>query len=195
MVRLLLALLTLAACVEDPAPRPSPAEAPPRAEAPSRIEAPLRTEMPRREEFRPGVGLDRLLAASNDADSVLSTLRAPRRREVEAVANRHVAGQIDTAAVWVYDGLSIGTYVITDGRTVIDRLAVTEGSYGTSDGLSVGETRASLEAVLGLPVRQTAADVTYSVGDGMATGVEVRYAPDDDGVERALRIIWCPPFD
>ena len=155
-----------------------------------------RDEMALRPEIRPGVRLDRLLAAQGDAAPVLGVMRAPRSQRAAPVANRHVEGQVDTVVTWTYDGLELETYEVAGGPTLIRRVVVTEATYGTADGLSVGETRASLEAVLG-PAEAEAAEVaSYRVDAGaMPVTVDVTYAPDDDGVERATRIDWRLPVD
>ena len=166
--------VALVGCAPDP---------PPRAEPSPNIEV------------RPGVRLDRLLAARGDARPLLDVMRAPRERRAGPAANAHVAGRTDTVATWVYDGLAVETVTVAGGPTLVRRVVVTEGTYGTSDGLSVGEARADLEAVLGRPDRQSDGTAVYVLDGELPTTVEVRYAPDDDGVERAARIDWRLPVD
>ena len=149
-----------------------------------------------RAEVRPGVRLDRLLEASGDATPVLRVMRTPRSRRAEAVANRHVEGQTDSVVTWLYDGLSLETYAVTGGPTFIRRVTVTRGMYGTSDGLSVGETRAAVEAVLGQPSAETGEGASYLLdGGGLPVLVDVAYALGRDGAERASRITWRLPVD
>lgn len=173
---LLSALLPLAGCADDTTPRAAP-------------------ELSPSVEVRPGVRLDRLLAARGDAAPLVAVMRAPRSRRAEAVANVHVAGQTDSVVTLVYDGLAVEAWVAAGGPTLIRRVAVTEGTYGTVDGLSVGEARADVEAVLGRPTRQAAGVVSYVLGGPLPTTVEVRYAPDGDGTERAAEIVWRLPID
>ncbi len=143
---------------------------------------------------RPGVRLDRILDASADAGALRELLRTPLASRAEPVANRHVAGQIDTVTTWVYDGLVLELYEVADGRALVQRLAVTSGSYGTRDGLSVGESRADLESVLG-PPQSPGRVATYLRGDPLATTIRVTYDPDPDGAERASEIEWRPPVE
>ena len=145
-------------------------------------------------EVRPGVRIDRILAASGDLSSVLDRLRPPRARRADPVSNRHVAGQIDTLRTWRYDGLDLEIYQTADGRSLLQRLAVTSGTYGTSDGLSVGEARGDLEGVLGPPASERGAEATYRIGEPMPTVIRVVYDFDEDGIERAFSIEWRPPI-
>ena len=170
-------MLAGAGCAEAPDPRP------------------VRDERPGRVEVRPGVRLDRLLAARGDATPVLDVMRAPRDRHAEAVANRHVEGQTDSLVTWVYDGLTLEIYAVTAGPAFVRRVVVTRGMYGTSDGLSVGEPRASMEETLGRPSAEVPGAVSYRLGGETPVFVDVTYAPDDDGVERAARIAWRLPVD
>ena len=90
----------------------------------------------------------------------------------------------------------VEVYDATGGATFVRRVIVTGGGYGTADGLAVGETRASLESVLGAPVGVEGPLVSYEADGGDApTAVEVTYAPDQDGVERASEIVWRPYLD
>lgn len=145
---------------------------------------------------RPGVRLDGLLAPAEGAEALLGRLRDPRDLRLEPVANRHVEGQTDTVRTYVYDGLELEVYDVTDGPAFVQRLSVTGGEYGTADGVSVGESRTDLEAALGAPVEEEGASVWYEVGGGPApTPVEVVYEPDAGGVERATQITWRPYVD
>ena len=184
------AALAVAGCAEaaDPAP-PRPTE-PARAE-PASAPAP---------QVRPGVSLDRLLAAHDDPTAFLQTLRPPRSERAEPVQNEYVAGQTDTVRTRVYDGLRVRAYEVTDGPAFVQSVTVTGDGYGTSDGVAVGETRAALEAVLGPPVAGLAAGrggaVVYQTGAGPApTTVDVTYEPDAGGTERATEITWRPYLD
>ena len=154
---------------------------------------PPREEPPPRVEVRPGVRLDRLLAARGDARPLLDVMRDPRERRTEPAASG--PGPAGTVATWVYDGLAVETVAVAGGPTFIRRVVVTEGMYGTSDGLSVGEARADLEAVLGAASRRAGGDSVYVLDGDMPTVVEVRYVPDDDGVDRAAQIVWTLPLD
>ena len=145
-------------------------------------------------EVRPGVRIDRILRASGDLSQLLPVLRTPRSARAEPVRNRHVPGQIDTVRTWGYDGLELEVYETAEGRALLQRLAVTSGTYGTSDGLSVGETRDALESVLGPPASSGSAGVTYRVDGALPTVVRVVYEPDEDGVPRASEIEWRPPL-
>ena len=182
----LAALLALAGCAEAADP------APPRPEA--------RAEPAPASQSRPGVSLDRLLAIHDDEAAFLQSLAPPRSERAEPVENEFIAGQIDTVRTRVYDGLRVEAYEVTDGPQFVQSVTVTDGGYGTSDGVAVGETRAALEAVLGPPA--TGPDVgrggavVYQTGAGPApTTVEVVYEPDAGGVERASEITWRPYLD
>ena len=179
-----LLVLALAACADagDPAPAAPEPAAEPDAVGPV--------------EVRPGVRLDRILAAHGDTGAFLAGLRPPRSTRTEPVENEHVAGQVDTVRTHVYDGLRIEAYEVAGGPTFVQAVTVTGGGYGTASGLAVGESRADLEAVLGPPVRQGGAAVVYETGDGATpTAVEVRYGPDADGTPRASEITWRPTLD
>lgn len=172
---LFLTTLTLAACSSDREPTTRPATSAPEHTVPA--------------EVRPGARLDRILAPRDDDAAFLAGLRAPRLVTTEAVPDRRA----DSVRTWRYDGLTIESYKVAGGPTRIRRVAVNDGSYGTSDGLSVGETRATLEAVLGASVRESGREATYRPTAGLApTTVEVTYEPDEDGAERASEIVWLP---
>ena len=177
-------VVALAACADagDPAPPPPPAAEP---EAAGPVEV------------RPGVRLDRILAAADDGAALLAALRPPRSTRAEPVANRYVAGQVDTVRTHVYDGLQIEAYEVAGGPTFVQAVTVTGDGYGTASGLAVGEARDHLEAVLGPPVREGGAGgVVYETGDGATpTAVEVRYEPDEAGTPRASEITWRPYLD
>lgn len=177
---LALAVLFAAGCTgERPAP---PAEAPPEPSAPA--------------EVRPGASLDRILAPRDDDGPFLAALRAPRAREAAPVASAHVPGRVDTVRTYVYDGLAIEAYEVTGGPTLVARVRLTSGGYGTGSGLALDEARADLEAVLGPPTGAEGPRVTYETdGDPAPTTVEVLYEPDADGVERAAEIVWAPYLD
>ena len=178
MLRLLALALVLTGCADRPsAPDAAPTATDSTSPAPASV--------------RPGVSLDRLLADRADDAPLLAELRAPRRQSARAVANRHVEGQVDSVVTRVYDGLVLEAYVVTGGRTFIRRVDVDEASYGTSDGVSVGESRADLEEVLGVPTREDGETVTYIAGSGpVPTPVEVTYAQGTDGAQRATRVVW-----
>lgn len=147
-------------------------------------------------EARPGLRLDRLLASDGDDQAILDRMREPRTRLSTPTPNAHVDGQVDTVTTYRYDGLEIEAYEVTGGPTFIQRIVITSGSYGTSDGLSVGEPRATLEEVLGPPVATTARAVTYEVGEEPTpTRIVVTYEPNEDGVEQAVSIEWYPYVD
>ncbi len=150
-------------------------------------------------DVRPGASLDRILVERPDDGAFLDALRPPRVRLTEPVENRYVEGQVDSVVTLVYDGLGIEAYEVTGGRTFVRRLAVTDGSYGTDSGLSVGEARDDLEAVLGPPVAVAGDIVTYQDAETVAEPepprVEITYEPDLDGVERATQIVWIPYLD
>ncbi len=172
-------VLPAAGCADEDAPQTRPN---------------VRDETPPSAETRPGVRLDRLLAARGDAAPVLHVMRTPRERRAEAVANAHVEGQADSVVTWVYDGLALETYAVTGGPTFVRRVTVTGGAYGTSDGLSVGERRADVEAVLGRPSAQAGGVASYRLdGDGLAVSVDVVYAVGRDGDDRASQITWRLP--
>jgi len=122
-------------------------------------------------------------------------LREPRSRDVEAVPNRHVPGEVDTLRTWRYDGLTLELHEAYDGKVLLRRLDVTSGTYGTTDGLSVGETRADLESVLGAPAETEGDIVSYRTDGELPTTIDVTYERDGDGVERASEIAWHPPID
>ena len=143
---------------------------------------------------RPGVRLDALLTL--DGEVLKSRLRAPREVRTEATENRYVADQVDTVRTYVYDGLELELYDVTDGPAFVRRLAITGGDYGTSDGLSVGTPRDEMEATLGPPIDETGGTVTYTTGaEPTPTLVEVLYEADADGVARASEIVWLPYVD
>jgi len=160
---------------------------------------PVTDELPPESDVRPGASLDRILADRTDDGAFLSALREPRVRLIEPVANRYVAGQVDSVVTLVYDGLAIEAYAVTGGRTFVRRLAVIDGAYGTDNGLSVGEAREDLESVLGRPVAVAGDVARYEVVDAIEdptrTRVEITYEPDLDGVERASQIVWLLPLD
>ena len=186
-----LLVLVLAGCGSEPSS--VPAESPERAAA-DRADLAEAAETQGAAEVRPGVRIDRILRASGDLSQLLPVLRAPRSARAEPVRNRHVPGQIDSVRTWQYDGLELDIYEAADGRSLLQRLAVTSGTYGTSDGLSVGETRDDLESVLGAPASSGGAEATYRVGGELPTVVRVVYEPDEDGVLRASEIEWRPPI-
>ena len=158
--------------------------------------ADVRDEMPFRDPLRPGVRLDRLLAASGDAQPVLDAMRPPRTREAVPVANAHVEGQVDSVVTWTYDGLAVEAHAVTGGPTLVRRVVATESAYGTLNGVSVGETRANLEDILGEASAEAGGVASYLADAAeMPTFVDVVYAPDDDGVDRAVRIAWRLPVD
>lgn len=147
-------------------------------------------------ERRPGARLDRILADRPDDGPFLSGLRSPRRRTAEPAVNRRDPARTDTVVTLIYDGLSIEAYAVTGGPTHLRRLAVTSGEYGTASGLSVGETRASIESVLGPAVRTDEGNPVYELApDEAPTLVTVTYEPDQDGVARASEIVWAPYLD
>lgn len=195
-LRLVLAsALVLGAC-SDPAPAPAAPPGPSGAVA----EPDSRPAV----EARPGASLDRILAIHDNDGDFLAGLRPPRAVRAEPVENEHVAGQIDTVRTRLYDGLSISTYEVTDGPTFIQSVTVSGEGYGTRNGLSPGESRDALEAILGAPIRgaegarrgQGGAVVLYETDSGPApTTVEVVYEPDAAGVERASEITWRPYLD
>ena len=151
--------------------------------------------------IRPGASLDRILAIHDDDEAFLATLRAPRAVRAEPVANEYVEGQVDTLRTRVYDGLSITAYEVTGGPTFIQSVTVSGEGYGTQGGLSPGETREDIEAVLGRPINEVGQSgeggaVLYETDSGPApTTVEVRYEPDGDGTDRASEITWRPYLD
>lgn len=147
---------------------------------------------PRGHEVRPGVPLDRILSADSAA---IQRLDAPRARQASPVANAATPGPVDSLVTLQYDGLVIETLVLATGRTLVRRVIATEGTYGSRDGVSVGEARATLEEILGAPVRQAGDTATYAIDGPMPTRVEVRYDRDDDGTPRATQIAWTLPVD
>lgn len=184
-----LALLLVAACADEPA-APSPA-APPPAVPQGAIDS---ADRPARE-IRPGVSLDRVLAVHDDEAAFLAGLRPPRSVRAEPVENEHVEGQVDTVRTRVYDGLSIAAYEVTGGPTFIQSVTV-RGGYGTRSGVSPGQTRDALEAVLGPPVHEGGGAVIYETGsEPTPTTVEVVYESDAAGVLRASEITWRPYLD
>ncbi|WP_420454537.1 hypothetical protein [Rubrivirga sp.] len=183
MLRAALACLVILVGCGDP----PPADAPP-TEAAVRFDAPAR-------DVRPGVRLDRILAASSDAAALVESLRPPRGQRAEPVANRHVAGQVDTVRTWAYDGLALEIYDVTGGPALVQRLTVTSGAYGTADGLAVGETRTALEETLGRAVSEADRVATYELDGALPTTVRVTYEPDREGVPRASTIEWRPPVE
>ena len=199
---LVLAAVVPLGCGGGPAEPAQSSEAPPavaadaagEAAAPASPEAaPAGAPSP---EVRPGARLDRILAAHDDDAAFLDGLRAPRQRRAAPVENRHDPAQTDTVHTLVYDGLTIEAYDVTGGPTLIQRVAVTGGGYGTADGLAVGEDRAEIESVLGAPVATDGDRVAYeSGGEPTPTRVEVVYEPDADGVLRASEIVWLPYVD
>jgi len=177
-------------CASD-GPAPSGPAPSPESSAPDPETA---TEPTPSAEVRPGVRIDRLLAPTAPLPEVVARLREPRSRTAEPIENRQVRGQIDTIRTWRYDGLTLELYDVSGGRLLLQRLAVTSDTYGTTDGLSVGEPRDAIESTLGAPVGTEGDVVTYRLGDELPTAVEVRYQPDEDGVERATAIEWRPPI-
>lgn len=174
MTRLVAVLLVLAGCGDAPAPAADPSESPFGEVAAVDV--------------RPGISLDRLLAASADASGLVRQLDAPRQLRAEAVPGR----QADSLRTWIYDGLELAVYEVADGRSVVQRLTVTSGMYGTSDGVSVGETRDNIERALGQARSRDGAVSTYTASDSSPTTVEVTYEPDPDGELRASLIEWRP---
>jgi len=192
---LLALLLGTAACVGD-ADDAAVASHVPEASASRPVAVPSDPDAPPAADVRPGVRLDRILAEREDDADLLTDLRAPRTQRTEPVPNEYVEGQVDTVRTYVYDGLRIEAYEVAGGRTFIRRVDVTDGSYGTASGLSVGETRETIERVLGRPVRDGGRVVVYEAGpEPTPTSVEVTYEPDEAGTPRASAISWLPYLD
>ena len=144
---------------------------------------------------QPGVSLDQILAERGDDAAFLADLRPPRSQSAKPTPNEYVQGQTDTVRTYVYDGLQIEAYEVSEGRTFIRRVDVTSGDYGTSSGLSVGETRAALESVLGTPIEEEGGVAYLTGSEPTPTTVEVEYEPDESGAERATVIRWIPYLD
>ena len=187
MVRLVLAcVVALAACAADPSD-PDDAPRPPRLEP--------QPDVTPAEEVRPGVRLDHLLDPAGPLDEVVDRLREPRSRDAQPIGNRHVAGGVDTVRTWRYDGLTLELYEPREGEVLLRRLDVTSDTYGTADGLAVGQTRADLESVLGVAAATNGDVVSYRTGLELPTTVAVTYEAGEDGVQRASEIEWRPPVD
>ena len=182
-----LGTLGLGGCADEPAPPAAPPviaeDARPSADASER---------------RPGAGLDRILADRPDDAAFLSGLRTPRHRTAAPVTGGLDPDQADSVVTMVYDGLLIEAYAAAGRPTRVRRVSVTGGGYGTASGLSVGETRASIETVLGPPGRRATEPgvETYpSVSGPRGATVTVTYDRDEDGVERASQMVWSIPID
>lgn len=189
MIRVALVLIAawgLVACGGDPAPgaaRPA-GEAPPVDVRAAGAREPAR------------VRLREVLTERGDDAPFLADLPPAHTVHAEPEENRHVPGQIDTVRTYRYDGLTIEAYDVTDGPTFIRRVEVTSGAYETAEGLSVGDGRGEVEAVLGPPVGEDGGTVIYETGgEPTPTTVEVRYEPGEDGVQRAASVEWRPYLD
>ncbi len=196
MLRLSLGLLLIAlagGCADDADPSVSTAG---EFRSSTRAPAPAAEDERVAMEVRPGVGLDRLLAEREDDAAFLAGLQAPRTQHAEPAPNEYVEGQVDTVRTYVYDDLRIEVYEVADGRAFIQRVDVTGGDYGTASGLSVGETRDQIEAILGIPFQEDGNVAAYLTGpEPTPTTVEVEYAADRDGTTRATAISWIPYLD
>ena len=189
----LLALLALSGGCADDANRPSGEGGAAQAIGGALPGAPADSEVAA---IRPGVPLDRLLDADADDEDVLADLQAPRSERADATPNAHVPGQTDTVRTYVYDGLRIESYEVAGGRTFVRRVDVTDGEYETGTGLSVGASRERIEAALGTPFQEDGEVAAYLTGpEPTPTTVEVEYARDGEGTERATAISWIPYLD
>lgn len=189
---ILIPLLVLACGLGACSDAPSLDEARPAGESAASVSSPPAEP----EDVRPDVGLDQILAVRGDDGPFLESLPPPRTVRAEAEENRHVMGQIDTVRTYVYDGLTIEAYEVTGGRTLVRHVEVTSAAYETAEGLSVGDTRSDVEAVLGPPVRDEGGTVAYETGeDPTPTTVEVRYRSGEGGVQRVASIEWSPYLD
>ena len=115
---------------------------------------------------RPGVPLADLLAPGADARALLARLDPPRRTNVEAVANRHVPGQVDTVRTLFYDGLRLEVYEVSGSGAFVQEVEVTGPGYTTAEGVGLGTSRDAVEAAYG-PALHTEGDATtYQIGTG-----------------------------
>jgi hypothetical protein len=172
---LVLVLLVAVGCTGTADDAPSPEEVP-AGEGPPPGNPPMGGPV----EVTPGLALDDLLDSYVDGMTLQARLNTPRRIEAEPVANRHVAGQVDTLRTYVYDGIRLQFYDLTDGGVLLQEVAVTDDGYTTADGLGVGSTRDAIEAAYPHSLGAEGSTITYESGgdDPASTVLRVAYAAD-----------------
>ncbi|NNF58490.1 MAG: hypothetical protein HKN04_09630 [Rhodothermaceae bacterium] len=138
-------------------------------------------------EVAPGLPLDELLDSRVDGATLQARLNAPRRMETEPVANRHVAGQVDTLRTYVYDGIRLQFYTITGGGALLQEVTVTGEGYTTAEGLGVGSTRDEIEATYPHSLGAEGSTITYERDDEEPTPTVLRVTYDGD---RASSLTW-----
>ena len=172
--------LPLAACGETPDPTAAPS-----GEVLGTDERP-----PGAGSAQPGVPFPELLDGFAQHDyqgevAVLGRLAEPLERSETPVANRHVQGQTDTVRTWTYSGLELAVYDIAgDPKQLPQSIRLTSTDYRTTEGLTVGSSRAEVTAALGEPDRLDGGDLVYVLGaeEPVPTGT-LRVALEADFVQ------------
>lgn len=113
---------------------------------------------------------------------VLEQLAPPLVEQRAPYLNHHIPGQPDTIRVLYYDGLELAIYEVShSNKAFIIYLKVTLPHYQTAEGLRVGETRAEVENILGMP---DATEDSTSVYNLSVAGDQLRVTFKENQVTR-----------
>lgn len=146
----------------------------------------------------PGVSLEALLRAAarrppGQAEiPILDRLSEPERLEERSLRNRHDPTRQDLVRTWVYEGMTLTVYTVTEtGRERIQRIEVTGAGYRAPDGLRVGMTREAVVGIRGQPAHTFDSTDVYGLRGEIPGQLRVDYGPD----ETVRRLTWLFPVD